>query len=85
MSKKSGAPLDGAMVMVKADMPSMAMAHNVPIVHAVKGDKPGHYNARMKFKMHGDWALTIDVSGPFRDRVIKNLKVGSPMVVKHKH
>jgi len=85
MSKKSGAPLDGAVVMVRADMPSMAMAHNVPIVHAVKGDKPGHYNARMNLQMHGDWALTIDISGPFRDRVVKKLKFGSPMVVKHKH
>ena len=85
MSKKSGALLDGAVVMVKADMPTMAMAHNVPIVEAVKGDRPGHYNARMNLKMHGDWALTIDISGPFRDRVVKKLKFGSPMVVKHKH
>jgi len=85
MSKKSGAPLDGAVVMVRADMPSMAMAHNVPPVHAVKGDEPGHYNARVNLQMHGDWALTIDISGPFRDRVIKKLKFGSPIVVKHKH
>ena len=85
LSKKSGAPLDGAMVMVKSDMPSMAMAHNLPIVNAVKGDKPGHYNARLHLQMHGDWALTIDISGPFRDRVIKKLKFGGPIVVKHKH
>jgi hypothetical protein len=83
MSKKSGAPLEGAMVMIKSDMPSMAMAHNVPIVHALKGDKPGHYKARLNLQMHGDWVLTIDISGPFRDRVIKKLKFGGPMVMKH--
>ena len=47
MSKKSGAPLEGAMLMITADMPSMSMAHNVPVVHAVQGDKPGHYKARL--------------------------------------
>ena len=85
MSKKSGAPLEGAMLMIKADMPSMSMAHNVPVVHAVQGDKPGHYKARLNLEMHGDWALTMDISGPLRDRVIKKLNFGGPVAMKHDH
>ena len=75
--KKSGTPVEGAEVVVKADMPSMPLAHNVPPVKAAPGSMPGHYSARLELDMHGEWALTLDVSGPTRDRVVKKLDFGA--------
>ncbi len=57
-------------------MPSMPMAHNVPPVTGMPTGKPGAYNARLELKMHGEWALTLDVSGAARDRIIKKLQFG---------
>ena len=34
MNRKTKEPIPDAMIMIKADMPSMPMAHNVPPVHA---------------------------------------------------
>ena len=75
--RKSGMPVEGAEVVVKADMPSMPMAHNVPPVKAAPGSMPGHYTAHLELEMHGDWALTLDVSGPTRDRIVKKLQFGT--------
>ena len=75
--KKSGEPVEDADVIVKADMPSMALAHNVPPVKAAPGSMPGHYSAQLELEMHGEWALTLDVSGPTRDRVVKKLYFGT--------
>ena len=74
--KKSGEPVEGAEVVVKADMPSMPLAHNVRPVKAAAGSMPGHYTATLELEMHGEWALTLDVSGPTRDRVVKKLHFG---------
>ena len=74
--KKSGAPVEGAEVVVKADMPSMPLAHNVRPVKAAPGSMPGHYTATLELEMLGEWALTLDVSGPTRDRVVKKLDFG---------
>ena len=74
--KKSGEPVEGAKVVVKADMPSMPLAHNVRPVKAAAGSMPGHYTATLKLEMLGGWALTLDVSGPTRDRVVKKLDFG---------
>jgi len=71
--KKSGEPVAGAEVVVKADMPSMPLAHNVRPVRAAAGSMPGHYTATLELEMLGEWALTLDVSGPTRDRVVKKL------------
>lgn len=76
MNKKTGDPIPGAKISVKADMPSMPMAHNAPPVHATAMGKPGNYRARLKLEMHGEWTLTIDVSGPLRDRLVKKLQLG---------
>ncbi len=75
--KKSGDPVDGAEVVVKADMPSMPLAHNVRPVQAVPGSMPGHYAATLELEMLGEWALTLDVSGPTRDRVVKKVDFGA--------
>lgn len=75
--KKSGEPVEGAEIVVKADMPSMPMAHNVRPVRAAPGSKPGHYTATLELEMLGEWALTLDVGGPTRDRVVKKLDFGA--------
>ena len=75
--KKSGDPVEGAGVVVKADMPSMPLAHNVRPVQAAPGAMPGHYTATLELEMQGEWALTLDVSGPTRDRVVKKLDFGA--------
>ena len=77
--RKSGAPLEGAAVTVKLDMPSMPMAHNVRPVEAMAGSMPGQYRARLELQMHGIWTLTLDVSGPTRDRVVRKLQFTSTM------
>ena len=83
LNKKSGNPIPGAEIVVKADMPSMPMAHNAAPVNAKAIGKPGRYHARIKLEMHGEWALTIDVSGPLRDRLIKKLQFGAMGAMKH--
>ena len=75
--RKSGEPVDGAEVVVKAEMPSMPLAHNVRPVKAAAGSMPGHYSATLELEMLGEWALTLDVSGPTRDRVVKKLDFGA--------
>ena len=75
--RKSGDPVEGAEVIVKADMPSMPLAHNVRPVQAAPGSMPGHYTATLELEMRGEWALTLDVSGPTRDRVVKKLDFGA--------
>jgi hypothetical protein len=74
--KKSGHPIDGAEVVVNASMPSMAMAHNVPPVTAMAMGGPGGYHAKIELQMYGQWALTLDVNGPTRDRVVESLQFG---------
>jgi hypothetical protein len=76
VNDKSGDPIPGAKIVVKADMPTMPMAHNVAPVNAMAMGRPGSYQARIKLQMHGEWALTMDVSGPLRDRLVKKLRFG---------
>ena len=84
--KKSGEPVEGAEVVIKADMSSMPLAHNVRPVMAVPGSMPGHYTATLELEMLGEWALTLDVSGPTRDRVVKKLDFGADSgQAEHKH
>ena len=88
-------PLSGISVIVGADMPSMPGAHAVRPVKAAEEDK-GTYKARLVLEMHGDWAVRLDLTGPFRDRVVKLLrfegdKVGeatptqTPAPGRHRH
>lgn len=81
--RDSGAPVEDAAITVKADMPSMPMAHNVRPVAAEPMDMPGHYRARLALEMHGEWALTLDVSGPMRDRVVETVQFGDDQKAGH--
>jgi YtkA-like protein len=67
---RTKAPLAGATLTVRADMPSMPMAHNIRPAKAAPGSEPGAYNLRLELDMHGHWSLRIDVAGPVRDRVV---------------
>lgn len=68
--KRGGKPLEGARVVVGADMPSMPMAHNVKPVAAVPARNPGEYTARLELEMPGEWAVKLHLSGPVRDQVV---------------
>ena len=81
-NKNSGDPIPGAKILVKAAMPSMPMAHNAAPVTAKAMGKPGNYHARLKLDMQGEWALTLDVSGPLRDRLVKKLQFGAMGAMK---
>ena len=37
---------------------------------------PGQYQATLELEMYGEWVLTMDISGPTRDRLIKKLQFG---------
>ena len=76
LNKKSGNTIPDAKIVIKAGMPAMPMAHNVVPVTAMAMAKPGSYHARLELEMHGEWALTLDVSGPLRDRLVKKLQFG---------
>lgn len=76
--RKSAEPVVAEALSVKADMPSMAMAHNIPPARAMPVEgKPGRYMAVLELEMHGEWALAIEVDGKtagtaarVRDKVI---------------
>lgn len=75
--RKSGTAMDGVEFTVKADMPSMPMAHNVKPVKAMPTGKPGRYHARLELAMHGEWLLKMDVSSPARDTIILKMHFGA--------
>ena len=83
--RKSGEPVVAEALSVKADMPSMPMAHNIPPASAVPvGDTPGRYVATLELEMHGEWTLAIEVDGRtaasqarVRDKVIVKREFGS--------
>ncbi|MFO0988990.1 MAG: FixH family protein [Alphaproteobacteria bacterium] len=56
--KLTGHPIQGAGIVVGADMPSMPMAYNIKPVKAEATGKPGEYRFRT-LDMHGEWALKI--------------------------
>ncbi len=62
--KKTGQAVEAEALTVKADMPAMPMAHNVPPTQALAVEgKPGMYSATLELEMFGEWALAIDVDG----------------------
>lgn len=69
----SKAALDGLSIEVKADMPSMAMAHNIPPVRAMPTNEPGIYAFPIKLDMFGNWAFSIRVSGARNDLLVEVL------------
>lgn len=67
---QSNDPVEGAEFVVRADMPAMPMAHNVPPVQARALDEPGRYEAVLELEMYGVWALRLDIAAPRRDIVV---------------
>lgn len=75
LKRRDGTPLDGAQVMLGALMPSMPMAHTVKPMKAAPTGAPGQYRGTLELEMLGVWSLDIDISGPVRDKVARNLLV----------
>ncbi len=70
--RKSTEPVLAEALSVKADMPSMPMAHNLPPASAMPVEgKPGHYMATLELEMHGEWALAIEVDGKTAETVAR--------------
>ena len=82
--RKTAEPVVSEALSVKADMPSMPMAHNLPPASAMPVEgKPGRYMAVLELEMHGEWALAIEVDGKtaetaarIRDKVIVKQQFG---------
>lgn len=68
--RTSGQPIQGAAIVVGADMAGMPMAHNVKPVQAEPTGKPGEYKFRIMLEMHGEWALKIRLTKPRRDLIV---------------
>lgn len=71
--KTSGRPIQGAAIVVGADMPGMPMAHNVKPVQAEPTGKPGEYKFRIMIEMHGEWALKIRLAKPRQDLIVHKM------------
>ena len=89
--KKSGQLISDAEFTVGADMPSMAMAHNVVPVPAHNHGN-GMYHVRIALEMYGEWALKLEFTKPHRDLVVTKLVFGKESVTmqdghgtKHEH
>ncbi len=74
----SGQPIQGAAIVVGADMPAMPMAHNVKPVKAEATGKPGEYRFRIALEMHGEWALKIRLSKPRQDLIVHKMMFKAP-------
>jgi len=74
---RGGKPVEGARITVGADMPSMAMAHNVKPQKARPGTKPGEYSVRLDLEMLGEWAVKLRLAGPVRDQLILHYEFDS--------
>jgi hypothetical protein len=73
LGKTSGQPIQGAAIVVGADMPSMPLAHNVKPVKAEPTGNPGEYKFRVELAMHGEWALKLRLSKPRQDLIVHKM------------
>ena len=69
----SGHPIQGAAIIVGADMPAHPMAHNVKPVQAAATGKAGEYKFRIALEMHGEWALKIRLAKPRQDLIVHKM------------
>ena len=69
--KESGQPVDDAEFTIGADMPSMAGAHNVLVPDITPLDEPGQYGADVQLEMFGEWALSLNIEKPSRDKIVE--------------
>jgi hypothetical protein len=67
---RDGKPLTGVALTLGADMPSMPMMHAVKPVKAKPGKTPGEYRAKLDLEMLGEWAVTLTLAGPAKDRLV---------------
>jgi len=74
---RTGAALEGATIVLGADMPSMPMVHNVPPFEFKPVDKPGRYQTRIQLDMYGPWAIKLRIAGPLRDEVVAVYQFGT--------
>jgi hypothetical protein len=70
---QSRQPIQGAAIIVGADMPAHPMAHNVKPVSAMPTGKPGEYKFRIALEMHGEWALKIRLAKPRQDLIVHKM------------
>lgn len=75
LKRRDGTPLDGAQVTLGALMPSMPMAHTVKPVRAQASGAPGRYKGTLELEMLGVWSVDIDITGPVRDKLARNVRV----------
>jgi len=69
----SGHPIQGAAIIVGADMPAHPMAHNVKPVSATPTGKAGEYKFRIALAMHGEWSLKIRLAKPRQDLIVRTM------------
>jgi hypothetical protein len=82
---ENGEPVADATFMVRADMPEMPMAHNVPPATAEPADEPGTYAVVLPLEMDGLWLLRLDLTEPRRDVVIIRHAFGEEAAHGHGH
>ena len=75
VKRAEGTPLDGAQLTLGALMPSMPMAHTIKPMKAAATGVPGQYKATLELEMLGVWAVDVDIAGPLREKVSRNLLV----------
>ncbi len=80
VERESRRPVEGAVLRLSADMPSMPGVHTIPPVEATPADRPGRYTARLTLDMPGDWVVFVDVLRPVRDRVVYTDLVGADAI-----
>lgn len=72
------AAVEDLAIQVKADMPSMPMAHNIPPVRAQATDEPGVYEFPITLDMYGRWAFSMTVMGARQDMLVEALDFEAP-------
>ena len=73
---RTGAPIEGAKIVLGADMPSMPMVHNMAPVEFQASGTPGQYKAKFPLDMRGAWAIRLRITGPLRDEVVNVYEFG---------
>lgn len=69
-----GRAIENAAITLTADMPAMAMAHNVsPVAVAPVEGRPGSYQGLLKLEMPGEWAVRATFAAPRRDVIVRKL------------
>ncbi len=73
--RRTGRPVEGATVSLRADMPSMPLVHSVPPATASPGREPGSYSGTLDLEMTGRWVIAVRIAGPLHDQVTHTIDV----------